>query len=100
MRGVIANFLNPNPYLFWFSVGAPIVLRAANAEPLAAAGFLGGFYSLLVGAKMALSLAVGRSRRFLQSALYVAVVRLLGVVLLILAARFVIDGLGYLGLVG
>ena len=26
-KGVLANALNPHPYLFWFSVGAPTMLR-------------------------------------------------------------------------
>ena len=29
-KGVLVNALSPHPYLFWFSVGAPIVIKAMN----------------------------------------------------------------------
>ena len=29
-KGVVANFLNPHPYLFWLSIGAPMVLKASR----------------------------------------------------------------------
>ena len=37
-RGVIANFLNPSPYLFWLAVGAPTVLAAWREGWSVAAG--------------------------------------------------------------
>ena len=39
-RGVIANFLNPSPYLFWLAVGAPTVLAAWREGWPAAARFI------------------------------------------------------------
>ena len=29
--GVIANLLNPHPYLFWLTIGAPTVIRAGES---------------------------------------------------------------------
>lgn len=97
-KGIIANFLNPSPYLFWFTVGAPIVIKAAGATKTGPVLFVFGMYLLLVGSKIVIALLTGRSRRFLKSRGYVYTIRILGIVLLGFAALFVRDGLRYVGL--
>jgi threonine/homoserine/homoserine lactone efflux protein len=96
-KGIVANFLNPSPYLFWFSIGAPMVIKAADVSLLAAIFFIAGFYILLVGSKVIVAVLVGKSRQFLKSNRYIYTIRLLGVVLLFFALVFLRDGLGYLG---
>ena len=98
-KGIVANFLNPSPYLFWFSIGAPLVIKAVDVSLLAAIFFITGFYVLLVGSKVIVAVLVGKSRQFLKSNRYVYTIRLLGVVLLFFAMVFLRDGLGYLGVV-
>ena len=66
LRGVLVNLLSPYPWLFWLTVGGPLLV-AARAESLASAvGFLVGFYLLLVGAKVALAALVAAGRRHLS----------------------------------
>ncbi len=96
-RGVLANALNPSPYLFWFTVGGAMVLRTADQNRAAAAAFILVFYFTLVGSKMVLALAVGRYGRFLQSRVYVWTLRLLGGVLLVFAGRFLWQAASFLG---
>ncbi len=60
-RGALVNVLSPHPWLFWLSVGGPIVVHAGSA--LRAAGFVVAFYALLVGTKVALAALVARGRR-------------------------------------
>jgi threonine/homoserine/homoserine lactone efflux protein len=96
-KGIVANALNPQPYLFWLSVGAPTVTRAMNHHLLAAVGFVAGFYVLLVGSKVVLAVAVGKSRGFLSGKVYLNVMRLLGLALWVLAVVLVRDGLKLLG---
>ena len=91
-RGVIANFLNPSPYLFWLTVGAPTVLDAWRHGWPAAAGFVAAFYALLVGSKMLLALALGRARPILRDRNYIALMRGLGALLLVYAGLFLRDG--------
>ncbi|MCK4837375.1 MAG: LysE family translocator [Desulfobulbaceae bacterium] len=81
LKGVIVNLLSPYPYLFWLGVGAPIMLKAAEQNLAAAAGFVVTFYVLLVGAKLVLALLVGRSRTFLTGRAYLLVMRGLGLLL-------------------
>lgn len=52
-RGVlmasIMNLLNPNPYIFWGTVGGPIVIDGWQEKPAHAIAFLVGMYLFLVG---------------------------------------------------
>ncbi len=98
--GFIANFLNPNPYLFWFTIGAPTILEALGVGLMAAVSFVLAFYAMLVGSKMLIAAAVGRSRGFLKSGVYVAIIRGLGVVLFVYAGVFLRKGLVALGVWG
>jgi threonine/homoserine/homoserine lactone efflux protein len=87
-RGVIANFLNPSPYLFWLAVGAPTVLAAWREGWSVAAGFVVAFYALLVGSKVLLAMALGRARHLLRSGGYIVLMRGLGLLLLAYALLF------------
>jgi threonine/homoserine/homoserine lactone efflux protein len=80
------NALSPHPYLFWFSVGAPTILKGVqDGRPLASLAFVLGFLGCLVGAKMVLAVAVGKSRRFLAGKIYLVLMRGLGLLLLVFA---------------
>lgn len=95
-RGVAANLTNPHPYLFWLTVGAPTLARARGEGDLAAAGFLGGMYLCLVGAKVLAAVAAGRGRDRLGSRYQLHLLRLLAGSLVLLGARSLWDGLVYL----
>jgi threonine/homoserine/homoserine lactone efflux protein len=95
--GVIANLLNPYPYLFWLTVGGPLILKTARNSLFSAALFLSLFYGCLVGSKIIVAGAVGRSRRFLGSRAYIWIIRFLGVLLVIFAWVFFREGLGQFG---
>jgi threonine/homoserine/homoserine lactone efflux protein len=96
-KGVLVNVLSPHPYLFWISVGAPLVHRALSVSMAAAGAFIAGFYLLLVGSKVVLALVVGRSRTVIKGRAYVLTMRGLGLALCLLALLLVKDGLTLLG---
>jgi threonine/homoserine/homoserine lactone efflux protein len=96
-RGALVNALSPHPYIFWITVGAPILIRAWADGPLAAAAFLVGFYACLVGAKMLLAVIAGRSGGRLRGGAYRAVMVVLGALLLLFAVRLAGEGLRLLG---
>jgi threonine/homoserine/homoserine lactone efflux protein len=81
-KGVILNLLNPAPYLFWATVGGPLIVQQQEARVAAAALFLLSFYTLLVGSKLALAWLTGKTRRLLFSSGYVRLMRILGVLLM------------------
>ena len=91
-KAVAVNLLNPHPYLFWFSVGAPLLLKGWREGPAAAALFLTGFYVCLVGSKLLIAALVGRGRRLLTGRVYVWIMRSLGVALFAFSALFVREG--------
>jgi threonine/homoserine/homoserine lactone efflux protein len=58
--GFFARALSPNPYLFWFLVGGPVVLQAREDGWLAVAAFLVGYYATIVGSNVGLALLMHR----------------------------------------
>ena len=98
-KGIIVNLLSPHPYLFWFSVGGPLTVKAMHHSVIAAAVFITSFYVLLVGSKMVIAIAVGRSKSFLTDKTYIYTMRLLGTMLVLLAFFLFRDSLHLLGLV-
>ena len=96
-KGVLANALNPHPYLFWFSVGAPTMVKATSTSTTAPLAFLCAFYSLLLGSKVLVAILVGKSSSFLEGKVYLYTMRFLGLALLALALALFRDGLKLLG---
>ncbi len=97
LKGVLTNFLSPHPYLFWISVGAPILTRSLDIGLAPFAAFIASFYLSLIGAKIVLAIAVGRSKLFLSSRLYLYIMRFLGVLLTLLAVMLLREGVKLLG---
>lgn len=98
LKGVVANFLNPHPYLFWIGVGAPTMSKALTKGVMPPCAFMAGFYLALVGSKIMLALAVGRSRTFLSDNIYLYTLRFLGLLLCVFAVILFRDGAKLLGL--
>jgi threonine/homoserine/homoserine lactone efflux protein len=92
-KGIIVNALSPHPYLFWISVGGPLTVKAAENNFFSAVTFITSFYVLLVGSKIVLALAVGRSKSLLTGKGYITTMRILGLALIILAFFLYRDGL-------
>ena len=97
-KGIIVNILSPHPYIFWLMVGAPITIKAYQANPVAAFAFIIAFYVLLVGSKISIALLVDRSRAFLRNKVFIWTLRILGLVLMIFAILLIKEGLGYFGI--
>jgi threonine/homoserine/homoserine lactone efflux protein len=93
IKGVAANLLNPAPYIFWLTVGAPLLLQAKEISWMVLAAFIGFFYGLLVGTKLLLAVLIGRNRHILEGRYYIAVIRFMGIALLFFAAVFIKSGI-------
>jgi threonine/homoserine/homoserine lactone efflux protein len=98
-KGIIANALNPHPYLFWFSVGAPTMTKAMRQDIISPLAFIVSFYVFLVGSKILTAVLVGRSKSFLQGNVYIYTMRFLGLLLCILAVFLFRDGLKLLKII-
>jgi len=96
-KGISVNFLNPNPYLFWLTIGTPILLEAHSVGWAASIGFLLVFYTYLVGSKCVLAVLAAQSRSVLRGRAYTWINRFLAVALLFFAAVFIRKGILLLG---
>jgi len=96
-KGVITNALNPHPYVFYMTVGAPIIFKGINQNVLSALLFVSTFILFLVSSKVLLAMVVEKSRSFLQGAVYIWVMRILGILLLFFSIVLFRDGLKLLG---
>jgi threonine/homoserine/homoserine lactone efflux protein len=81
VRAVAANVLNPHPWLFWATVGAPLLVKAWNTNRLDALAFGLGFYGLLVGSKIGIAWLIARSRGRLTAGWYRLILLLCGFLL-------------------
>ncbi len=92
-KGIITNFLNPNPYLFWMTIGAPTVLKGYRTNIFLSLCFVIGFYIFLVGSKIIIALLVDRSKALIKSSLYVMLIKILGLMLLVFSLIFIKESL-------
>jgi threonine/homoserine/homoserine lactone efflux protein len=92
-RAIITNLLNPHTYLFWISVGSPIILETLGTDASAVILFLLGFYAFLIGSMIFVALVIDRSKSLVKSKYYSYVIRVLGIVLIVFALVFLTEGL-------
>jgi threonine/homoserine/homoserine lactone efflux protein len=90
-RGAAVNMLNPHAWLFWVTVGGPIVARTWPESPLTAGGFFLLFETFIVGSKIALAWVVARARQRIQGGAYPWVLRILALALLAFGARLFLE---------
>lgn len=96
LRGIGVNLLNPNPYVFWFTLGTPTLLTAYREGVAPAIAFLALFFALLVGCQMLVALLIARSRSHVIGHWYVVAMRGLAIVLVAFAALRMRDGVALL----
>jgi threonine/homoserine/homoserine lactone efflux protein len=95
-RGAIVNLLNPHPWLFWMSVGGPLLIDAWRQSPGLAVAFLVVFYGLIVGSKVLLAWITARGRRSITGIWYKRALVGSGVLLMALGMLLAWRGVGAL----
>ncbi|MCQ1534783.1 LysE family translocator [Methanosarcina sp. KYL-1] len=98
-KGVIVNFGNPHPYIFWLSIGGPIIFKSLNTHVWATILFVAGFYIFLVGSKVIVALIVERSKSFINSKYYFSIIRTLGIAQIVFGLTFIKVGLNSLNVI-
>lgn len=86
LTGIKMNFLNPNPYLFWFTVAGPYLISGTISTTLA---FLTTFLSVLISLKILIAFGVSRFRSFLHGKTYDLIMKALALCLLGYGALFI-----------
>jgi len=95
-KGIIANFLNPSPYLFWTTVGTPLIFDALQINLITSVLFLIAFYTFLLGSKIMIAFLTARSKLFINQKIYLIVMKILGIILIVFSLIFFYDGAKYL----
>ena len=98
-KGIATNALSPYPYIFWLTVGTPILNKAMQSSMTLPLIFIASFYICIVGAKLLLAILVGHSRSFLSGKAYLFTMRFLGLVLCLFALILFRDGLQLIGVI-
>jgi threonine/homoserine/homoserine lactone efflux protein len=91
MKGVITNLLSPHPWLFWLTVGAPILVLAWADNPARALAFLVGFYGLMVMTKLVVAYLASHGQRLVGTPWYARLVIASGVLLLVMGGLLLRD---------
>jgi threonine/homoserine/homoserine lactone efflux protein len=95
-KGVFANLLNPAPYFFYFTIGGPLIIKSLHTNPWYGVVFVVTFSACLVLSKVLIAYITEWYRPFLKSAAYVYINRILGLLLLFYALKFLQEGWQYL----
>lgn len=65
-KGMLTNFLNPHPYLFWFTIGGPLIINSWHQNKAFSFLFLFSFYATFLGLVAVLALLINKIKRFDQ----------------------------------
>ncbi len=91
LKGVVTNLLSPHPWLFWLTVGAPILVTAWSDTPQRAVAFLAGFYGLMVTTKVGVAYLASHGKRLEGTPWYTRLLVASGTLLLFMGALLIWD---------
>ena len=97
-KGIVTNALSPHPYIFWLTVGTPILSKGIETDWKLSMAFIILFYVCLVSAKILLAVLTGRSRKFLLGKAYINTMRALGALMCLFALLLFKDGIVLMGI--
>jgi threonine/homoserine/homoserine lactone efflux protein len=90
-KGITVNLLNPGPYVFWCTIGTPLILKAYAMGVGTVIGFLAAFYISLIGSKITVVMIISRTKSFMNNTAYVWIMRVLGTALFVFSIFFFKD---------
>jgi len=91
MKGIITNYLNPNPYIFWVTVGAPTIILENGYQIRNAFIFVFCFYTGLIGVKFIIVELTSKSKEFFSLKSLRLAGKLLALLLSVFAVQFFIE---------
>ena len=92
-KGLLTNLLNPHPYIFWFFVGVPLLIKVDLLERVM---FVASFLFGIVGSKICLTILVEKGKMFIESKNYQWIIKFLGLLLIFFALLLLREGINYL----
>lgn len=98
LRGVTTNLLNPHPYIFWLTIGSPIILEDRSSQLNSAILFIGGMFTMMIGVKILIAWLAKEFRPYLAGAGYRFLLRASAATLIFFSLTFIREGLVLLGI--
>jgi threonine/homoserine/homoserine lactone efflux protein len=95
-QAALVNIVNPAPWLFWITAGAPLLISYADRSAPLAIAFLIAFYIAIVGGKALVVIGVGLGRDRISRRVYSMLLLTIGLLLLIVAALLAWSGISTL----
>jgi threonine/homoserine/homoserine lactone efflux protein len=92
LQAATVNILNPAPWLFWISAGAPLLIGFADQGWGLVIAFLVAFYVAIIGSKALLVVAIAAGRHRLSTRGYRLILAGVAIMLAILAVGLAISG--------
>jgi threonine/homoserine/homoserine lactone efflux protein len=99
IQGVVTNLLNPHPYVFWLTIGSPLILQSDSSPLAAGATFTAGMFIFLIGTKVCIAWVTCKIRNILSGPGYRWALRGSAVFLFFFAFSFLGECLRHLGVV-
>lgn len=93
LKGALATILNPTPYAFWITVGAPLAFESAATGVLDIVGFLIAFFSGFILANIGIAYTASKTSLMMEEKIFRTVVRTLALILLIYGGVFLWNGI-------
>lgn len=91
-RGVITNLTSPHPWMFWMTAGGTALMAACETSMWSVLGLLVGFYTMLIGAKMAVALGFAAGRHHVSEVAYRRALGAAGALLCLLGVILTVEG--------
>lgn len=89
LQGVVGNISNASAYIFWFTVGGPIILQSARSgNKIGSMFFALGFLLAITIIGALIAILAGRIKTFLSTKSYLYIIKFLGLVLVMFAFLF------------
>lgn len=98
MKGILTNLFNPGPYLFWGTIGAPMLLNTFKSSFSTGVFSVALFLLSITTAKLSIALISNFSMKFIKGNYYHIFVRSLGVIMAIFAIVYFREGITKVGL--
>lgn len=92
LQAATVNVLNPAPWLFWISAGAPLLIGFADQSWSLVLAFLIAFYIAIIGSKALLVVAIAAGRHRLSTRGYRMILAGVAIMLAVLAIGLAING--------
>lgn len=93
-RGILVNFLSPHPYLFWFTIGIPAMMKTEHAFCRPAFALI--FFGVLVPMKIFLAWSVSKGKNRLKAKNILWIMRGLSVTFIYFVYILIREGIRYL----